>query len=240
MAKLLAVACVTALLCQSPILHAAQVVAWNLGNNPDFSPGIPGNIIAAPSTASAPNIVGIPITRGPGLTAPAAFTESDFTSVGWESAADSTTSNEYLQWGFNVASGFQVKLDKLLIGFNPSNASPGLMGLYTSLDNFASPVAQFDFTGFVSDFAPDLSALPAISGEFRARLYQIGNLNLNGTTTVATNLFRIEEYDPDYDVEDDFMDVQFTGAVQAVPEPAAAFLAAIGAAGVAIVRRPRR
>jgi len=215
-----AVACV-------PSAEAAQVVAWDMF-------GQPGNQVTTPSTSSAANVTGKAFTRGPGLNPNSG--NNSFNSNGFESTTQGAASDEFLEFGFTVDPGFFVDLDELIIGTRSSNTGPGMLGLYTSLDGFTSPVFTFvqSGTNFLNSTI-DLSGLPSITGDFTARIIEIGNTQADGDgANSGSGTFRVVDFFDD----GNFIDTQFTGSVAVVPEPSTCILMVIGLCGaVAAFRR---
>jgi hypothetical protein len=126
--------------------------------------------------------------RGSGLS-PSAAGDS-FSSVGWTGEA-----TDYMEFGINMASGYQASLGTLTIATRSSNTGPGTMGLYSSLDGFATPVTTFTQSGTAfTNSIVDLSSLSGITCSFTLRLKQIGTNSANGGVTAATGTFRIAEY----------------------------------------------
>ncbi len=82
------------------------------------------------------------MTRGAGLLAADVGTDS-FNSESW----DGTDANDYLSFGFTIAPGYSVKLASILFGTRSSNTGPGTLGLYSSIDNFGSPLQQWQQSG---------------------------------------------------------------------------------------------
>jgi 2',3'-cyclic-nucleotide 2'-phosphodiesterase (5'-nucleotidase family) len=179
-------------------INAGALVAW-----PTF--GEPGNQAFTAPGSEAPNITGFNMVRGAGIN-PAAASNS-MNSNGWDSQA----ADDYFEFGFNVAAGFNATLDNLIIGTRSSNTGPGTLGLYTSLDSFTNPVHTFVQQGsnFLNSII-DLSGLGTVSGDFRVRIQEIGNTQADGSgSTSGGGTFRIvDHFDSGV-----FSDTQFTGSV---------------------------
>lgn len=188
---------------------AGVIAAWD-------TLGLAGNEPFAPPTSAAHYITPTNITRSAGLIGTTTGANS-LNSSGWESApaGSPAADTEYLEFGFNVAPGFQVDLTSLKIATRSSNTGPGTLGLYTSLDGFTNPVYIFVQPGdnfLNSDI--DLSSLPLISGSFTVRIIEIGNIQADGSgTTASTGTFRVGDY---FDGTN-FLDIQFE--TNTVPEP---------------------
>lgn len=187
------------------VTQGAIVTSWDLS-------GDPGNQATEPAAFSAPGVTGGAITRGAGLSPDAGV--HSFGSNNW----DDQTADEYIEFGFTVQAGTAVDLESLIIATRSSATGPGTIGLYTSLDGFASAIYTFvqPSASYLPSIVP-LSALPTLTaGEFLVRLVEIGNTQADGVgDTSGVGTFRIGEY-LDGDI---FVDVQFTGTF--VPETGA-------------------
>jgi hypothetical protein len=189
--------------------------------------GEPGDQTFTVGVGSA-NVTANDMVRGGGLMPNAG--DNSLNSRGWAS----TSPDDYVEFGFNVASGFFVSLDELIIATRSSNTGPGTMGIFTSLDGFASPIATLIQPG--DDFLDsviDLSALGPILGSFSVRLLEIGNTQADGVGTTADGgTFRVV----DFLGPAGFVDTQFTGTLQ-VPAPPTLYLLAAGLLAAVFQRR---
>lgn len=209
--------------------NAAQIAAWDMF-------GQPGNQAFTASSSSDANVTGFNMVRGAGLGVNTG--NNSMNSNGW----GSTDADDYFEFGFNVASGFQVSLDSLIIGTRSSNTGPGTWGLYTSQDGFSSPVDTLMQSG--SDFLNstiDLSSLAPVTGDFFVRILEIGNTQADGSgTTSNSGTFRIVDF---FD-NGDFIDTQFTGTVSSVsavvPVPAPLFMLVCAMGALAGLKKVRR
>jgi hypothetical protein len=166
--------------------RAFTIAAWDMT-------GQPGNQTSTAATFSADKVMVADMVRGSGLgtgTCP-----SSFSSNGWESSpsADPATDPGYIAVGFSVAPGFAVDLSELLIGTRSSNTGPGTLGLFSSLDNFAAPLATLSQPGSGLLYSTiDLEALTGVTGTIAFRLIEIGNTQADGSgDTTASGTFRV-------------------------------------------------
>ena len=69
-----------------------------------------------------------------------------------------------------------------MIGTNSSNTGPGTIGVFTSLDSFATPVAQLSQIGqSFKYFILDLLSLPDATCDFTICLKEVGNTQATGS-----------------------------------------------------------
>jgi hypothetical protein len=198
--------------------------------------GEPGDQVSTAGTGS-PNAAADAMVRGPGLIPNAGA--NSFNSRGWNAAPvlPPGLDLDYVQFGFDVDPGFSVNLDTLIIGTRSSNTGPGTIGVYTSLDGFAVPVATLLQPGeaFVNSVI-DLSALGSVTGAFDIRLIEIGNTQADGIgVTTSTGTFRVVDF---FD-GNTFSDTQITGTTTAsIPEGGFTLgLLGLGLASLALARR---
>lgn len=201
--------------------QAATIASWD-------NTGQLGTQAFTPGTGS-PNVTASNMARGATLSPNAAV--DSISAIGW----DGSDADDYFEFGFSVDPGYQVVLDRLLIGTRSAASGPGTMGVYTSLDAFAAPVVAIlqPAGGFVNS-SLDLSALGAVTGSFSIRLIEIGDTAANGSgpTSVAGS-FRIT----DYSAPGAVLDTQITGTTSIIPEPGTALLLSAGLAGLSLRRR---
>jgi hypothetical protein len=188
----------------STLVHGSILVTWDLT-------GDPGSQVTEPAAFNAPGITGAPMSRGAGLGPNAGL--NSFNSNNWDDEID-----EYIQFGFTVSPGNSVDLENLIIATRSSPTGPGTIGLFTSLDGFASAIHTFNQTpgdNFVNTVV-DLTPLPALSpGPFLVRLIEIGDTQADGVgATLANGTFRVAEFASG----GSSLDVQFNGTIAAVPE----------------------
>jgi hypothetical protein len=207
---------------------AATIVSYNLQ-------GQPGSQVTQAPALSAANTTGVNMTRGPGVTPNAG--SNSFNSAGWESAIAAPASTEYVEFGFVVDAGYTVDLEQLFIGTRSSGTGPGTIGLFSSIDAYAAPIASWAAGNavFVNQVV-NLSSLPDVAGDVRFRLYEVGNSSANGGTTASTGTFRVTAYFVGGVFD---RDLQLTGTVTAIPEASSLVFGAIAVslAGVAVIRR---
>jgi hypothetical protein len=199
---------------------AQTVSSWNLL-------GQSGSQASVAGTGSA-NVTASLLARGAGLSGNAGA--NSINAAGWTGQA-----TDYFSFGFTVAAGFQTDLSTLFIGSRSSGTGPGTVGLFSSLNGFASPIttwSQPDST-FVNQ-AINLSALPNITGNVEFRIAQIGTTAANGGATGTSGTFRLTAYFVGGSFD---RDLQFTGTTTLIPTPGA--LALAGFAGVFGARRRR-
>ena len=166
---------------------AINIVTYNLT-------GATGSQSNQAPTSTASNITGLDITRGTGLNASAAT--NSFSSSGFEGTAAAPSSNEYVQFGFTVDAGYTVSLNSLAIGTRSSNTGPGTIGLFSSVDGFASPLRSITQPSLTNVFTTiDLSNLAGLTGTIGFRFYEIGNTAPNTSATTSAGTFRLINFD---------------------------------------------
>ncbi|MGL4514161.1 MAG: hypothetical protein ACRCT8_13805 [Lacipirellulaceae bacterium] len=216
-----------------PLASRAAIVAeWDLSNVPNQ------NVATVDPAASAANVTASLLSRGGGLAIVAQA--GAFSSSGWEqSVAMSPFGDEYFEFGFVVASGYQVDLSFLNIGTRSNNTGPGTVGLYHSGDNFSAPLASIaqPNSTFVNSQI-NLPALPQLTGTVLFRIAQIGNLAPNGSATISLGTLRLTDY---FVSGVESTNMRFEGVISAVPEPSAFLFGGLmaGAAACSGGRRSR-
>ena len=212
---------VTCLMLLAGTAHAELVAGWDMY-------GQPGDQVSTPGYGAG-YVTVADMVRGAGLTAVSG--SNSFNSSGWLGSYD----DDYIEFGFSVATGYAVTLDELWIGTRSSGTGPGTIGVYTSLDGYTDPVDTIvqNNTDY-SNSIIDLACLGEITGDFSVRLYEVGDLQADGSgATTNSGTFRIADY---YD--GGYIDTHFEGAVSPVPVPGALWLA--GSALVSIVGLRRK
>jgi endonuclease I len=173
--------CVSFLAITLGTARAVTIVDYNLGS-------APGNQVSNAPGTTPPNITGANLTRGAGLTASAA--SGSMSSTGWTGEA-----TDYYEFGFDVAAGFQVALDKINLGTRSSGTGPGTTGVYSSVDNFVTPIATItQGNATVVSTIVDVAPLGNVTGNVRFRLKAIGTNSAAGGTTAAAGTLRITNY----------------------------------------------
>jgi hypothetical protein len=193
-----------ALLTATPA-SSINIVTYNLT-------GAAGNQASQAPASAATNITGINITRGAGLGTSAAV--NAFSSNGFENTASGNGSNEYIELGFIVASGFKVDLNNLQISTRSSGNGPGTIGLYYSGDGYSTALTTITQpnTNTVQSTI-DLTSLTNLTGNVTFRFYEVGNTSAGGGgTTTSGGTFRLNN-------NTTAGDIRFTGDVTAVPVP---------------------
>lgn len=189
--------------------------------------GQPGDQFSSPVGATAANVTGTELTRGPGLTASAAG--NSFSASGW-----STASDDYFSFGFTVADGYAVNLESFWVGARSSNTGPGFLGLFSSADGFTTNLFTFVQNGTnFNNVVVDLSALTGLTGEVEFRIMAINDVSANGGTIAAGGTFRVGDHSDGAN----FTEMRFEGSVVPVPAPGA--LALLGLGGLVTTRRRR-
>ncbi len=215
-----------AVLASAVSAQAATLVEYDLT-------GAPGNQ-AFTAGAAATNLTALNLTRGAGLTATSAG--NSFSASGWEGTAAGALSNEFFQFGFSVAPGYQATLDDLYIGTRSSNTGPGTIGVFSSLDNYATAITTISQTpgsNFVNSVI-DLSSLGTVTGDLTFRLIEVNNTAANNGITASGGTFRVTGYFVNNAFDRNF---QITGTVSAIPEPS--MLGLVALAAPAMLRRRR-
>ncbi|MCG8448435.1 MAG: hypothetical protein MI725_02495 [Pirellulales bacterium] len=205
-------------------LRAATLAQWETF-------GTPGDQLAQAATNEAPGISGVDLTRNGGL-APRTGANS-FNSKGWASNAELTptvvNTGAFVELGITIQPGLSANLESLLLGSRSSGSGPAMIGVFTSVDSFTTPIFVIDQTattgfgnvqgtGFANSNI-DLSAFNGITGSFLVRFKNVSGAN-TATTARAGDMdlestWRIGDFlEPGVG----FSVLQITGTV--IPEPA--------------------
>lgn len=191
---------------------AATVVEWDLL-------GQSGSQASVAASFDAANITGANLSRGAGLSGNAGA--NSLNAAGWNNQA-----TDFFSFGFTADAGYSVDLEELYLGSRSSNSGPGSIGLFSSLDGFATALVTFNQapgSNFVNSIV-DLSGLPDITGSIEFRLMQIGSAAANGGATASNGTFRVTAY---FENGAFNRNLGLTGTVTApVPVPAALWLLA--------------
>jgi hypothetical protein len=157
-------------------VHAVALVTYNLNGNV-------GNEVTEAPSANAPNITGVAISRGTGLTANNAA--NSFNSQGFDTA----TVTDFVQLGFTVSPGFTVNLTNLQIATQSSGTGPGTIGLFSSVDSFTTALATISQAPGNNTISSSygLSGLTGLTGTINFRFLEIGNTQADGVGATANN-----------------------------------------------------
>jgi MYXO-CTERM domain-containing protein len=202
--------------------QAQTVAQWDLLGQPGTQASVAG--------LGSANVTAGLLARGAGLSGNAGT--NSINAAGWNDLG----ANDYYSLAFTVDAGYKTDLSSLYIGSRSSNSGPRDLGLYSSLDGFASPVHTWTEVG-ASAFANqiiDLSGLPDITGSVEFRIRATSNAAATGGTISSTGTFRLSAYFSGGAFD---RNLQFTGVTTLVPTPGAAVLA--GVAGLVSIRRRR-
>lgn len=210
---------------------AANLIEYNLA-------GAPGNQLATPPSFVAPNLNGLSLTRSPGL----GLTSSSLNSMN----SNNWSVGQFYSFGFTVAPTYQVNLSQLQIGTRASDSGPRFLGVYTSVDNFTTPIATIvhgngsaNF-GFVNSLI-NLSSFTGLTGTVEIRLRLDTNLRVNASSAIAaTGTVRVTNYfvpvgDPP--TNPDTGGFRILGSVSSVPEPASLLLFGLATVSMVFLRR---
>lgn len=209
--------------------EAITIASWN-------TQGQPGSQTVTSGAGSA-NVTAVSMARGGGLSAVAAA--DSMNSRGW----GGSDADDFFEFGFTVAAGFEATLKDLIIGTRSSNTGPGTIGVYTNLDGFAAPVATIVQPGGTQENSIiDLSSLAPVTGLFSVRLIEVGDTQADGVgATSNSGTFRVADF---FDGSS-HTDSQFTGTVSAsapsLPDQGSSLvLLALGVIPVVLRKKIRR
>lgn len=150
-------------------LRAEEIVSYNLAGQPGNQPFNVPAVVAS-------NTTGLNLTRSAGLTAAAAG--NSISSSAWNVVG------RYYSFGFTVSTGFQVDLTNLQVGSRSSNTGPKYLVLYSSVDNFTTPLATITHIPAPAD--PPGSPIPFINSD-------INLSSLTGLTGTVEFRLRVDE-----------------------------------------------
>jgi hypothetical protein len=206
-------------------------ISWNTDGFDAGSSAEPNPLVGVSNSSF---ITPINLTRGPDLgfaTLTGAFSSRDW---------DSTDGGEYFEFGFTVASGYQVDLSQALLGLRSSNTGPRDIGLFYNGDSFATSIDTYVLPGGSGASAflnatTDLSSLTNLTGTVIFRFLKTSEIAANGNPIAGTGTFAFARFN---DPVDGLIPGQIQGTVSVVPEPVtyAAIFGAL-ALGLAMVRR---
>ncbi|UZK67796.1 PEPxxWA-CTERM sorting domain-containing protein [Sphingomonas sp. M1-B02] len=204
--------------------YAASLLQYNFSDNSGIT------ATEAPSFVAA-NLTGVNFTRGSGLTPVSA--SDGFNSSGWSAFA--SNANDYLNFGFNVTTGYSAVVNQLAFTSSRSNTGPSNMAVFAAVDGGAfTQVSTFtqstSDTSRILDFAP----LTGASSIF-FRIVATSAASAPGGT------FRVENYTPSTNASPFSLNGNVSAipvAVPSVPEPAtwAMMLMGFGAIGAGMRR----
>ncbi|TVP78803.1 MAG: hypothetical protein EA353_07615, partial [Puniceicoccaceae bacterium] len=201
---------ITSIALASVLGLAGAVHGHNLDINFNFA-GEPGDQVSTAGTSSVGAITGAIVDRGPGIGSTAAG--NSISSNGWDSL-DPT--EDFFSFRFDIAAGFSVDIDRLVIGTRSSGAGPGELALRYSGDGFTSDLATFTQSGTAflnSDIALNLTEL---TGSVEFRVVATSDVRADGDLGITdTGTFRLVNYFSGGDTGG----ITFSGT--AVPEPGA-------------------
>ena len=183
LSRLLQTLLVTLALCFGlSAVHAAAIVQY------DFV-GTSGITISRAGTSPL-NITPVTLVRGAGLGEGSAT--GAFSSNGWTGEA-----TDYVEFGFDVAAGFEVDLDTIQLSAFASGTGPAVLGLFSSVDNYATSIATLTpatTSGTLLANILDINSLGVVAGNVRFRLRAIGTTSAGGGTIASGGTFRIANY----------------------------------------------
>ena len=234
MSRLFLLSALCLLFCSTQV-SADTIVAYGLF-------GQPGDQATQPPTEVNPFATGIDMTRNGGLNPTTGG--NSFNSNGWATNAENTPTvvnpNAFVEIGFTPVGGFGVTLDQLIIGTRSSGSGPAMMGVFTSVDNFTTPIFTIDQTGdppFFVNSTIDLSSLGYVTDPFTIRF-----MNVSGDQTAdpgrpgemdENSTWRITDH---FD-SGNFSDTRITGTVSSIPEPIGSVTILIMGVGLFVQRR---
>lgn len=200
----------------------------------DFS-GNAGNETSETAYFAAPNLSGLSFVRGSGLSATSGA--NAFSSASWTNYAVSP--NDYLSFGFNIASGFTASVNQLVFSSRSSNTGPGDLAVLASIDGGAfGQIASFEQNGdTVGNQVLNFSQLTGVSN-VTFRIVATSISAANGGTLAGGGTFRVQNFGG-ATASPFSVNGTVSTATGAVPEPAtwAMMILGMGMIGAALRRR---
>ncbi len=182
LSRLIQTLLVTLALCFSlSAAHAAEIVQYDFVGTSGVTTNRAGT--------SPLNITPVNLVRGAGLVGGSAG--NAFSSSGWTAEA-----TDYIEFGFDVAAGFEVDLDNLQLSAQASGTGPAVLGVFTSADSYTTSVATITAgNGSLVQNLLDINSLGVVTGNVRFRLKVIpGTLAANGAAIGSGGTFRLANY----------------------------------------------
>ena len=203
----------------------ALSVNWDVVNS-DLN-AVEGEVNAAASSyVEAQDLV-----RSPVLTA--VESETSFSSAGWQLPASVNPAEDPTTLELGLAPGPDTIIDLASVTFSAKSSptGPGIMALYTSLDNYQTPVTVSlqpvdTFVTVTRDLSTD-TRFQGITTSFNMRLIQLGNTAATGGPTEEAGTYELGTFP-----------VQFVGTALYIPEPSTNVLLLLG--GVMLFSRMRK
>lgn len=163
------------------------------------------------------------ITRGAGISE--AANGNRFNANNWVEAdlTDAIANGDYFEWTVSAQAGYVFTVTNVGFNFQRSSTGPADYTLRSSVDGYASDLDTFVGLANGSSVESDIDDLSDLS-TVTFRFYGYGNSNTAGTSGF----------------EGTGNDLRIEGTISAIPEPATAALAAIGAAAAVLFRRRKQ
>ena len=196
-------------------------VSWDVTNVPQLADSVPGVVEQSQWDGL---ITALPIVRS--ADAGAAFGFDYFSTTGWEAPPTANAGDDpvYVEFSLDLAHGVEVQWDSITYWGAANEDGPKMVGLWTSLDNYTSPVhftqnnGQLNWTGGI-DIPISQAQHQAADRSFTVRWIQFNNDSPDGNDSAPDGTFQLGN-----------TPVQFNGQVLAVPEPSSNVLLLMGGA----------